>query len=190
MQQYAVTPRLLADDLHLLSTGERHLDHSELAGDKTHLHLEDMGARIAPQKNTTFSSYSTAREWLRKHQWRRLGMKVPVVNDCMDVGARFNTTQGKMVGTTLTQRMRQTASSAGRLEKHKAPYAKNVEMIRAKKPPMGLYGCELAPVNESAMRTLRSAIASCLTSTNSGRSVDLTFPQGQGDQTLTQTSKW
>ena len=92
MRQLAVSPRLLADDLQLVSTGARHLDHFQYAYSKTHLHLEEMGARIAPGKRNTFSSNNAARNWLRKHKWRRLGTKVEVISDCRDLGAHFNAT--------------------------------------------------------------------------------------------------
>ena len=115
MQHYAVRPRLLADDLQILSTGERHLGNFEFAYNRTHLHLERLGAKIAPAKCNTFSSDAKSREWLRQHQWRRLGRKVEVVNNCRDLGAHFNAVGGKMVGTTLTQRMWTTARSTGRL---------------------------------------------------------------------------
>ena len=48
-------------------------------------------------------------------------------------------------------------------------------MIRPKLIPKGVFGCELAPINEAAMRTFRAAIVSCLTFATSKRSVDLTF---------------
>ena len=38
-----------------------------------------------------------------------------------------------------------------------------------------MFGRELAPINEAAMRTLRAAIVSCLTFVTNRRSVDLTF---------------
>ena len=68
MKSMAVKPRILADDLQIFATGPRHLEWFTHAFDKTHLHLQDMGARIAPQKSLTFSSNNTARQWLRKHQ--------------------------------------------------------------------------------------------------------------------------
>ena len=71
MKQLAVSPRLLADDLQLISTGSRHANNFELAYNRTHLHLEEMGAKIAPQKCSTFSSGKSTREWLRKLKWRR-----------------------------------------------------------------------------------------------------------------------
>ena len=87
MKQLAVNPRLLADDLQILSTGSRHAKHFELAYNRTHLHLEEMGARIAPQKCNSFSSDAATREWLRQVKWRRFGRKVQVVNDCRDLGS-------------------------------------------------------------------------------------------------------
>ena len=74
--------------------------------------------------------------------------------------------------------MWKTARSTDRLAKVKAPYNKKVEIIRAKKLPLGLYGCEVAPINESALRTRRASIASCLTFTTARRSADLAFAIG------------
>ena len=54
MRSYAVQPRVLADDLQIISTGSRHLEHFELALNRSHKHLKDMGARIAPDKSMTF----------------------------------------------------------------------------------------------------------------------------------------
>ena len=90
-------PRLLADDLQIMSTGERHLRNFQFAYNRTHLHLEKMGAAIAPQKCNTFSSEGSAREWLREHRWRRLGKRVSVINDCRDLGAHFNATGRRKV---------------------------------------------------------------------------------------------
>ena len=50
MRQLSMKPRILADDLQLISIGTRHLDHFQYDFSKTHEHLEDMGARIAPPK--------------------------------------------------------------------------------------------------------------------------------------------
>ena len=85
MKTMAVKPMILADDLHILATGPRHLEWFTHAFDKTHLHLMDMGARIAPSKSLTFSSNNTARNWLRTHQWRILKDVVPVMTSCRDL---------------------------------------------------------------------------------------------------------
>ena len=124
MKQYAAQPRLLADDVQVISTGGRHLSNFEYAYNKTHLHLEEMGAIISPQKCNAFSSDPTSREWLRNYQWRRLGKLDAVIADCRDLGAHFNATVARLVGATLTQRMWKTANSTERLDKIKAPYEK------------------------------------------------------------------
>ena len=71
--------------------------------------------------------------------------------------------------------MIQATGGAERLDRHRPPYEKKEKIVRAKILPKGLYGCELAPVNETAMRSFRSAVASCLTYVTKRRSVDLTF---------------
>ena len=123
MRSLGMQPRILADDLQVISTGSRHLERFEHAYSKTHEHLEDMGARIAPQKCSTFSSDTVAREWLRRHRWRRLHQTVPVVNDCRDLGAHLNATSS-MKGTTLSERMRTTTNSVERLDMFSGSYEK------------------------------------------------------------------
>ena len=90
MRTMAVKPRILTDDLQMFATGPRHLEWFAHAFDKTHLHLMDMGARIAPQKPLAFSSNNSARQWLRNHRWRILQDVAPVVNTCRDLGAHLN----------------------------------------------------------------------------------------------------
>ena len=105
--------RILADDLQIISTGTRHLTHFQYAFSKTHEHLEDMGAKVAPTKCIAFSTCKAAREWLKKHIWRRLKMEVKVVSNGRDLGAHFNISDKARFGTTLTDRMIQ-ANGGGR----------------------------------------------------------------------------
>ena len=76
MQRAAVEPRVLADDLLLMATGANSLKLFEYAYNATHKHLEDMGAKVAPNKCLTFSSDTANRRWLKNNKWRRLGTKV------------------------------------------------------------------------------------------------------------------
>ena len=175
MKSYAVYPRVLADDLQVISVGERHLEHFEYAFTKTHKHLADMGAKMAPQKSMTFSSDAASRNWLRTHRWRRSQQTIPVKTDCRDLGTHLNTTAERRVGTTLTERMQKTTRAAERLDRWKAPYDKKAAVIRTKLLPKAIYGCECAPVNETGLRTLRTAFAKALTFVTSRRSSDLTF---------------
>ena len=41
--------------------------------------------------------------------------------------------------------------------------------------PKALYGCEVTPVNETALRILRTSFVKCMTFTTAGRSADLVF---------------
>ena len=59
MRDLDVLPRILADDLQLMATSEDGRNHLELfkcGFDATHLHLEDLGARLAQEKCITWSS--------------------------------------------------------------------------------------------------------------------------------------
>ena len=76
MKSLGVQPRLLADDLLLLSIGTRHLEHFTHAFDKTHGHMEAIRARIASEGCYTCHTNTTAREWLRSHRWRRIQQTV------------------------------------------------------------------------------------------------------------------
>ena len=174
MKALGVQPRLLADDLQLLSTGTRHLEHFEHAFTKTQEHLEDMGAKIAPQKCYTCSTNTTAREWLRTHRWRRLQRTIPVVNDVRDLGAHWSISGGN-VAATLARRIVETTTSLTRLDMFKAPSDKQIAIIRGKLLPKGLYGCELGPINETAMRGFRAATATSMTYSTTRRSSGLTF---------------
>ena len=97
MKQRAVKPRILADDLQIISTGTRHIEHFIHAFDKTHEHMEDMGARIAPQKCTTFSSETVIREWLRTHRWRRIGRTVITLDEAFDLIPHRDPARGRIV---------------------------------------------------------------------------------------------
>ena len=92
-----------------------------------------------------------------------------------DLGAHLNTAANRAYGTTLTDRMRKTADGIKYLQMKKAPYTAKADLIRAKKLPKALYGCETAPVNEGAFKRMQTAIVDTLTLTTSRRSVDLTF---------------
>ena len=54
MRTCAVYPRVLADDLQLMSTGNEHLENFEYVFKKTHEHLADMEAKLVPSKCIIF----------------------------------------------------------------------------------------------------------------------------------------
>ena len=86
-----------------------------------------------------------------------------------------NAAEGRMYGATLTKRMEETAREVESLNKVKAPYQTKAKIIRAAKLPKGLYGCEVSPINETALRSFRTSITRALTYTTEQRSSDLTF---------------
>ena len=98
-----------------------------------------------------------------------------MATDCRDLGAHLNATAGRWYGKTLTDRMLQVADETERLNRITAPYNKKTALLRAKKSPKALYGCEVTPVNETALRVLRSSFVRCMTYTTARRSADLVF---------------
>ena len=104
-----------------------------------------------------------------------MGTTVAVLNDMRDLGAHFNSTSQRRYGTTLTTRMRKAAAATKRLGRTRTTYKSEAMIIRTKMLPKALYGCELAPVNESALRGLRREFVDAIAYTTAKRSVDLTF---------------
>lgn len=175
MHAMAVQPRLLADDLQILCTEPNRLQLFGAGFTTTQEHLEDMGARLAPSKSMTFPTDVATGGWLRKHKWRKINRTIAVVTDCRDLGAHLTATEGRWHGKTLARRMLQVADETERLNRIKAPYVEKAALIRAKKLPTALYGCEVTPVNETALRVLRSSFVRCMTYTTVRRSADLVF---------------
>ena len=87
----------------------------------------------------------------------------------------MNAASNRFYGTTLTNRMKKTTEEVEVLNRMKAPYGKKAMIIRAAKIPKALYGCEVAPANENALRRFRTSITKTLAYTTEQRSADLTF---------------
>ena len=175
MASIGAIPRVLADDLQVMAYGDDSLQKYVTAADLTHKHLQDMGAKVSAGKCINFASSETTRVWLRTHKWRRLNKTISVQNECRDLGARLNMAGKRRTGRTLTERLHKAAKYAGRVGIKKAPNLTKVGTGRAKVIPMGTYGCETAPVNESAIRQPRASIADAITYTTVRRSPDLVF---------------
>ena len=62
-------PRILADDLMILTSGTQHLSKMQEAINCTHQLLRDMGAVVAPKKSFIFCSNARARKWYAAHTW-------------------------------------------------------------------------------------------------------------------------
>ena len=92
MKAIGATPRILADDLMLLTVGSLHVSKMHQAIDLTHEMLQDMGAKVAPKKSFIFSNMSAARKWYTSHNWTIISAKIPVVKSVRDLGGTITTT--------------------------------------------------------------------------------------------------
>ena len=184
MKSLKVKPRILADDLQLMCTGEGHLDTFTTAFDATHQHLEDMGAKLAPKKSITWSSSAAARKWLSTHRWDKPRRTIKVITDGRDLGAHMSAAANRIVGTTLTNRMQKVSDELEVLNRVKAPYSRKAMIIRSAKLPKALYGCEVAPANELVLQKLRTRLTKTLAYTTEQRSADLTFASCSGGPDL------
>ena len=111
-----------------------------------------MGAKLVPKKSMSFSFDPTARGVLRSNRWWSFGKTIPIRTDVRGLGAHFNTAMKRMRGATLTTRMTTTTRATERLGGVKAPYEKKTKVIGSKMHPKAVYWCQLAPVNDSALR--------------------------------------
>ena len=71
--------------------------------------------------------------------------------------------------------MQKAAGCAEMMGYIKTSYQNKRTVIKGKILPMGLYGCEVAPVNEAVLTRLRGTIANVITFTTKIRAVDLTY---------------
>ena len=81
----------------------------------------------------------------------------------------------RKTGKTLTDRMQKATGCAETMRYIKTSYKHKKTVAKGKLLPMGLYGCEVAPVNEAVLTRFRGAIANVDTFTTSRRSVDMTY---------------
>ena len=96
---------VLVDDLQLIATGPRHIETFEFAFNRSHEHLQDMGARLAPKKSVVFSTDPKVSSWMQTYKWRFVDATLTVVCDCRDLGAHLNVSALLKKTTTLTNRM-------------------------------------------------------------------------------------
>ena len=64
MTSMGAIPRILADDIMLLTTGPDHLELFTDTFTATHKYLQDLGSQIAPTKSLTFSTLASTRKQL------------------------------------------------------------------------------------------------------------------------------
>ena len=97
---------ILADDVLITAAGEQMYNSFVSALNETHDYLQQMGARIAPDKSFNFASHPKAREWLERTLWPMIGQGIEVVNDFRYLGSHLSA-RASLKSSTLTKRLRQ-----------------------------------------------------------------------------------
>ena len=76
MKTMSVMPRVLADDVLLMTRGRNMLALFARALNATHAYLHAMGAKAASSKSYIFASVKSAREWLADTKWEFMQEKL------------------------------------------------------------------------------------------------------------------
>ena len=63
---------ILADDVLLVATGKDMAGNFTAALNATHVYLNSMGAKVAPNKSFNFASHAKAKKWLEEEVWEKL----------------------------------------------------------------------------------------------------------------------
>ncbi len=130
MREFQANPRVLADDIMLFTRGAQHEQQFKAAFDATHEYIEDLGAQLAPEKSTTFSTNRVTRKKLRTHIWSKTGTKIKVIQNARDLGSHLSTTS-VMSGSTLTDRINSAIETVNRIRFTPFSYKTKAHLIRA-----------------------------------------------------------
>ena len=100
VREVGIQPRVLADDLFLYGTRERHASAAVNGMVLSRQYFRDIGARVADNKCFVTSTCPDTRARLRKIRWDGSGTTLPVVNDFRDLGAHVCMDQTRKTTTT------------------------------------------------------------------------------------------
>ena len=106
---------ILADDVLITAAGEQMYNSFVSALNETHDYLQQMGARIAPDKSFNFASHPKAREWLERTLWPMIGQGIEVVNDFRYLGSHLSA-RASLKSSTLTKRGSASLATAHKAE--------------------------------------------------------------------------
>ena len=81
MRENGVQTYILADDVLILAKGPNMLHNFAKALNQTHDYLQQMGAKIAPDKSFNFASCSKAQKWLTETLWTHIKTRIEVTRD-------------------------------------------------------------------------------------------------------------
>ena len=169
-----IQPRVLADDLMLLGIGEGHLNAFYHAFSDTHLYMQDLGAKIAPEKSLLFSNDGAIRRWISEVHWIHLGTSIPVVVHLRDLGSHLNLST-RNIGSTLTRRMLKCITRIQKLRFLPLDQDTKMRLITTNIFAAGLYGSEATFASEDSLSRLTTACLDALGHTSSNRSPGICF---------------
>ena len=167
-------PRILADDLMVLTHGTKHCENMQRALNFTHEFLHDMGAVVAPKKSFIFSNVLACRKWYAKHTWINLDAKIPVVKTVRDLGGTINT-GNRQASSIIDNRIAKAISSVRKMRFLPHSLEDKATLIQTKIIPMALYGIEVAEPSAHMMQKLQSAIIDTLGAHSARRCNALVF---------------
>ena len=182
MERDRTQAMILADDIMLMASGGGMVRKFATALDKTHRYLEDMGAKVAPDKSFNFASNKEARKWLAETKWPTINAVIKVVEDFRYVGAHINTSNSKKT-QTIDDRFMAGVKDLHRLGRVQVKYETKAEVINSKVIPATLYGAEVAECRDANVSKFTAAIIDAFNRKDERHDVDWFFtvaPGGKG----------
>ena len=156
-----VQPRALADDLMVVTFGNRALHRFQRGFSATLTFLSHLGAQIAHTKSILFSTVATYRKWLLTKKWDVVHDVIPVLTSFRDLGAMLNTTA--RYSTQLSRsRLHSAIKAVHRISRLPHETLRKAMFVKACCHTKGLYDSPAAPADEKALATYTSAIVHML----------------------------
>jgi hypothetical protein len=183
MRAMEVSPRVLADDLLLVATGEGHRAKAIAGLVESIKFFEVMGARVATDKCFSFAGDAPTRKLLADHVWDCGDITIPCKSSFRDLGSHLNLTRS-LSGGTLTERIHNVIGMAKRLKWMAVGDEMRERLVLTNLLPAALYGVESIRVAGSALNGLRSAIADAIGPKSDKRSVNLVFDCASANKEL------
>jgi len=169
-----VEPRVLADDLLILTTGDMCRANVIKALKDSKAFFQSIGARVADNKCFTFAYDPTVRQFLTNYIWDRNGLTIPCLSSFRDLGAHL-TCNGAQTASTVTKRFRNAAAMAGRLAYMAIPKVLKTKIVLCNILPAAAYGAETGKANDKTRQLLRTNIADAIGPRGHNRSVNIVF---------------
>ena len=160
MQDKGIEPRILADDIMIITAGKKMLQRFIRALDETHKYLIAIGART-PNKRYNFASKHKAAQWLQDTWWEVLGAKVPVLRYFRYLGVHINT-RTRRAASTSDKMFDEAKAVLAMLENLLVDIKAKANAIKTVVFPAAMYGIEVNQATKAMVATLAAAVNDCL----------------------------